>query len=321
MPWIIGIDEAGYGPNLGPLVMTAVACQVPDVLVNESLWRVLRKAVRRRLAKEDGRLFISDSKLVYSPARGLHDLEMGVIAALASWRTLSGLSSAGLLDQLCPAHHPQVRREPWYRGDALLPLIADTEKLQLAAERFAHCCQKNQVLWRLTRSVVFCPRRVNELIELWGSKGALLGEGLGELVRDCRAFCGETEAQFFIIDKHGGRNNYAAMLQNALPGGLVVAREEQMERSVYQVLGCAQDITITIQPRADLEHFCVALASMVSKYIREVLMLEFNRFWQIQVPGLKATAGYPMDSGRFFDEIRPAVQRLGIEEVAVWRQR
>ena len=24
MPWVVGIDEAGYGPNLGPLVQAAV---------------------------------------------------------------------------------------------------------------------------------------------------------------------------------------------------------------------------------------------------------------------------------------------------------
>src|SRR5437016_4219233 len=30
MPWLIGMDEAGYGPNLGPFVMSAVACKVPE---------------------------------------------------------------------------------------------------------------------------------------------------------------------------------------------------------------------------------------------------------------------------------------------------
>jgi hypothetical protein len=60
---------------------------------------------------------------------------------------------------------------------------------------------------------------------------------------------------------------------------------------------------------------------MASKYLREVLMREFNHFWQEQVPGLKATAGYPGDAARFFDEIRPAAQRLGIAEAAVWRSR
>ena len=25
--WVIGIDEAGYGPNLGPLVMSAVVAE------------------------------------------------------------------------------------------------------------------------------------------------------------------------------------------------------------------------------------------------------------------------------------------------------
>jgi hypothetical protein len=50
-------------------------------------------------------------------------------------------------------------------------------------------------------------------------------------------------------------------------------------------------------------------------------MLEFNRFWQNQVPGLKPTAGYPVDAARFFQAIRPALPRLGIPEKSIWRTR
>jgi hypothetical protein len=60
---------------------------------------------------------------------------------------------------------------------------------------------------------------------------------------------------------------------------------------------------------------------MASKYLRELLMLEFNRFWQTHVPGLKPTAGYPGDSARFLAEVRDAAARLGISEAALWRRK
>jgi len=47
---------------------------------------------------------------------------------------------------------------------------------------------------------------------------------------------------------------------------------------------------LIFEPRADRQHFCVALASMVSKYLRELLMLEFNRFWQQQVSHKRRTS-------------------------------
>ncbi len=60
---------------------------------------------------------------------------------------------------------------------------------------------------------------------------------------------------------------------------------------------------------------------MVSKYLREALMGEFNAFWQRHVAGLKPTAGYPSDAGRFFAEIHTARETLGISERQVWRRK
>ena len=140
--------------------------------------------------------------------------------------------------------------------------------------------------------------------------------GLTQLVQESSRLPGDEPLHFFI-DKHGGRNTYAPMVQHAVGEGMVIANQESMARSVYRVVGARRDMRLTFQPRADAEHFCVALASMASKYLREVLMREFNRFWQEQVPGLKPTAGYPTDATRFLETIRPALPRLGLAEAAV----
>jgi ribonuclease HIII len=43
--YVIGMDEAGYGPHLGPLVISASVWQVDDPAKAHNLYRVLKKVV------------------------------------------------------------------------------------------------------------------------------------------------------------------------------------------------------------------------------------------------------------------------------------
>jgi ribonuclease HII len=319
MRWIVGIDEAGYGPNLGPLVMTAVALRAPDAVADANLWRLLKKAVRRSTNKDARRTMIDDSKAVYSTAKGIEDLELGVLATvlhnLVSEPTLSSYLQVLAGDALA-----DLGLENWYVGERRLPVRVDVVRWRRAADRFQSECLEHGLEWRLVRSSIVCPARFNAWLDHWGTKGAILGQALAPLLRTVRVVDGTDEPIDIRIDKHGGRNHYAPLLQDAIGDGMVISLEESAELSRYRVLGLEREMSLTFQPRADAEHFCVALASMVSKYIRELLMMDFNDFWSAAVPGLKPTAGYPGDSSRFYEDIRPAVAKLQIPQTTLWRR-
>ena len=101
MAWIIGIDEAGYGPNLGPLVMSAVAYRVPHEAAGANLWKLLARAARKDGGNDD-KVWINDSKVVYSSGKGIAELERSVLAVLAADRLHEPLPLFDWLETLSP---------------------------------------------------------------------------------------------------------------------------------------------------------------------------------------------------------------------------
>jgi ribonuclease HII len=70
---------------------------------------------------------------------------------------------------------------------------------------------------------------------------------------------------------------------------------------------------ISFMVDAEESHMPVALASMVSKYTRELLMDRLNAYFIRRIPGLKPTAGYAQDGKRFLEDLNPHLADLGID--------
>ncbi|MFN0055341.1 MAG: hypothetical protein ACKV0T_24610 [Planctomycetales bacterium] len=333
MSLLIGMDEAGYGPNLGPLVITVVVWEAEADPPQVELWNAFSGIVAREPAPHWQHLQIGDSKELYTPARGLAALETGVLVAQGLWRhqqsgeplSFSAVNWLDFCRAVCPLHEAGVRDEPWLAGFApTLPTMAinQTEaalaaRMRLAAAWQQRCTERGLRL-RMIRSDVVSPQRFNHRIRELGNKGRALSELSLELLRDVwqATSSGTEELALIIADKHGGRNRYHDLLPIAFGDEFIACREEGMDCSCYQV----GRLEIRFQTQAE-RHLPVALASMFSKYLRELSMAAFNAFWRSHLLDLKPTAGYPVDARRFRKEIAALQQELGIPDQVLWRER
>ena len=319
MPWQIGIDEAGYGPNLGPLVQTSVAVQVPEGI--SCLWESLKAVIRKSKEKEDGRILIDDSKKVNEGIHGLAKLERGVLALFLPDTANTSVTWEFFLSHVGISHSlADLQEELWYAANLSLPAILPRKPLQDPAQKLHSLCESLQVRWEIPRVMVTPARRYNQLLDQWDLKSNVLIQGVLQLLKEARLLPG-TETIHISIDKLGGRNNYGPMLQDAFPDGWVRTLRESAQDCSYSVLGIEREVHLTFQPKADGTFLPVALASMVSKYVREIGMRQFNDFWIAKSPGLKETAGYPVDALRFLSEIEGILAEMKLPREHLWRRK
>jgi ribonuclease HII len=314
----LGTDEAGYGPNLGPLVVSATVWRVPDKAAAD-LYPLLQRAVSRQWDRGSSLVPLADSKQLYHSGEGLAALEYGVYSAVAAlgWPSPSWHD---LWARLAPDAVADMAALPWHADYASpLPVDADPATLTALGRDFPPRLRGAGVELLQIRSAVLFPGRFNDQVDRAGSKGAVLSQTTLDLVQRLLASIGD-EPILVCCDKHGGRSHYGPLLQPRFPEHLVEVRREGRLESVYRWGPASRRVEARFVAKG--ENFLpAALASMVSKYLRELAMRAFNAFWQQQLPGLRPTAGYPVDARRFFQEIEPARRRLDIPDRLLWRQR
>ncbi|MFH1417091.1 MAG: hypothetical protein ABII12_02230 [Planctomycetota bacterium] len=316
----LGIDEAGYGPILGPLVVSAVAFETPPDIADRCLWGVLAKSVSRNRSARGGKVPILDSKKLYSRKEGIGRLERSVLAVMSAWRG-SPPHLHGLLGLLCPDVLAKLREYPWYREvDAVLPREADAGGIQIAGSAFRRDLNTQNVHVAGMWSEILPEGHYNRLVANTQNKAVVLsGLTLRLIQRAADAHPGRSMRIY--VDKQGARQRYGLLLMRAFEDRRLRVIEETPEMSAYELAGSRTTWRVRFTQSGESHHLPVALASLVSKYLRELLMACFNRYWSREAPGARPTAGYYKDGLRFLEEIEPHRLRLGIERDQLVRQR
>lgn len=312
MPFLIGTDEAGYGPNLGPLVITGTLWRVPSLPAD--LYRLLADAISSSVVPD--RIPVCDSKNLYNSSGSIRQLETSVLSLLGTvpddWKQLVKLLG-------CP--RKKEDEEVWLEGSSLeLPLKADANRVNDLRARFLENCREASVELLAVRTRTIFADQFNQSVADQGNKANVLSGATLGIVDELLAVSACDETVQVICDKHGGRSRYAGVLQHHLTDQLIRIHEESLESSRYSWSESDREISIEFNARGE-GSMPVAMASMVSKYVREVYMQLWNQFWLAHIPALKPTKGYPQDARRFMHDIEEVRCQLKIRRDSVWRCR
>jgi ribonuclease HII len=268
-----GIDEVGYGPVLGPLVVAAITVESPQP---EDLAALTR-------------LGVTDSKQVHRGA-GLTRLER-IALPLARWCTGRPLRTyAELLAAV--ADDLPARAWPWQFG-------ADT--LTLPVEKPVTTWDLPQLRPVRARADLLHPAHLN----------AARAGGINRSQAEAAAIQGHIAAVVghggrITVDRLGGRTHYRDLLRAACPHLLVVVASETPAQASYH-LGGPDGVAVRFAVGAEALDPLVAAASCLGKYLRELDMLLLNRHMTGRAGGaLRPTAGYPQDARRWLAEAQIA---------------
>lgn len=312
-----GIDEAGYGPMLGPLCIGAATFILPDADPAEGapdLWSQLSEAICRKVSDKKKRIAVNDSKLLKgasgSKAHPSRHLERGVVSFLGALDRNIPSSDIALFERVGVS----LPEEQWYAGDQIpLPLDGTLEARRISASVLNRALRKTGIQLDDLACETIHPHQINAAANRRERKSSLNLAGALRLADGVRRRHPDKHPRV-VIDRQGGRQSYREQLALAWPNCAVRILGETPRISRYRLEFAEGPLTISFEAESESANLPAALASMTAKLVRELHMMRLNRFFGVRVPELKPTAGYVQDGRRFMQDVDPVCRELKLDE-------
>jgi ribonuclease HII len=302
MAVLVGIDEAGYGPLLGPLVVSSSAFEVPDEVLKADMWGLLKDSVSRHRSRLSGRLLINDSKQAYNKSIGITHLQRTVLAVMKCLGQ-EPQTIAELLWLVCPDCLSRLGAYPWYQRLDLCRLDANPADIAVASDVFSRNLAKHKIRPLWLKSCCLDVAYYNRMVENVKNKAGVLFTAAAALIQ--HAFDNLKGGMLqIIVDRQGGRMNYTASLRKMFPELALQVLQEDDNDSSYELKDGHKTMRIHFVVGADERFLPAALGSMVCKYVRELLNGRMNEYFIGFNPSLRPTAGYWKDGQRFVEDLK-----------------
>ena len=312
MAVLVGIDEAGFGPILGPLVVSSSTFSLPRHLLGSDLWQVLRKSIGNRRKGLAGRLLIADSKKAYSKSVGIRELERTVLASL---RCLGGKCGTlgELLMLLCPDCVERLGDYPWYVGAGEHRLAASIADSRIASAVLGDDLSEHGMELLELKSYCLDVAYYNRMVSSVKNKASVLFTATAGLIeRAFSSFAGDD--LHVMVDRQGGRVRYRKVLQRMFADMELTILRESPALSSYELRDGGKRMHVHFAVGADDRYLPVSLASMVSKYLRELLVGSINRYFAGFDADLRPTAGYWKDGQRFIKDLKTSLPHVRVDD-------
>lgn len=322
-----GIDEAGYGPMMGPLCVACSSWTLPEH-VNPSeppdLWKLLGGAVCKKARDRKGRIAIADSKRLKKPRKStvrdghpLREIERGVLCCIgAGGHECAGATDERLFEILGSGAPGDIA--PWYEGPVGIPLACDGGAVLVGTAMLANSLRRTGVSLVGLRCATADAPEINHAASTGAVKSTV---PWGMLMRHVRWVTSRhpDAAHRIAADRQGGRMRYLTDLMREFPACRLSIIREDDEESTYRIDSERGPVVISFTVGGESTHLPIALASMTAKYVRELCMIRLNRWFAQRVDGLAPTAGYVEDGRRFLASVRSALERDEIPEALLVR--
>lgn len=299
-----GLDEAGYGPMLGPLTIgySALRCAAGRPVD----WDRLAAAVSSDPKRDGDRVVVADSKLVFTRnPRGERRLEVAALSflraagrAAAAGRDVIDAAPAGLAPD-----GPTLARHAWYDElPASLPYRVAPDVLDARAGALLKCLGAEGVEVADAGVLVVPAGALNDSFVATENKGATLWHFNSSLIAHLFERFGP-EGVDLTVDRLGGRARYGRKLSELIPFSTVRVVSESSFESRYVIESQDRRMAVRFVQKGDRESLPTALASCLAKYARELVMGAFNEHFAALCPEVAPTAGYVTDARRWLDEV------------------